>query len=166
MTPSSCSIPSGSKSIISDMTGRKKILVFGDGVVVLRALEQYAKLVPAMAEEYEFIDFCDYGTPVSADVYAAAEIVMFGLYRRYGVRRRAEGVPALENRMHRGKRGLLYDFENSRLICHPLVWIAPGEITLSAKLRNLTHAGDLSGELSSLRQSFQKDIFTIDGHQR
>ena len=148
------------------MAGRKKILAFGDSGVVLRALEQYAKLVPAMAEQYEFIDFCNYGTPVSADVYGAADIVMFSFYRRYGVRWRAEGIPALENRMRNGRKGLLYDFENSMLIRHPLVWVIPGEIPLSVKLHDLFHTDDLAEQLASLRQSFQKDIFPIDGHRK
>ena len=146
------------------MTGRKKILAFGDSAVVLRSLEQYFRLVPAMAERYELLDVCDYGTPVSAEVYAAAEIVMFGLYRRYGVRLRAEGIPALENRLRKGKKGLLYDFGNVRLIRHPLIWVIPGEIPLFVKLHDLMRAGDLLQELSSLRQIFQKDIFAIDGH--
>ena len=141
-------------------------MAFGDSAVVLRALEQYAKLVPAMAEQYEFLDFCDYSSPVSADVYSAAEIVMFGLYRRYGVRLRAEGIPALENRLCKGKKGLLYDFSNCQLIHHPLVWVIPGEIPLSKKLHDLFHANDLLRELSSLRQIFQKDIFAIDGHRK
>ena len=148
------------------MAERKKVLVFGDGAAVLRALEQYAGLVPEMAERYEFLDFCDYGDPVSADVYGAAEIVMFGLYRRYGARLRAEGIPALESRLRKGKKGLLYDFENRRLIRHPLVWVIPGEIPLSAKLHDLFLAGDLSGEVASLRRMFHEDIFAIDGHRR
>ncbi|MBE6372445.1 MAG: hypothetical protein E7055_10290 [Lentisphaerae bacterium] len=141
-------------------------MAFGDSGVVLRALEQYAKLVPAMAEQYEFIDFCNYGTPVSADVYGAADIVMFSFYRHYGVRWRAEGIPALENRMRNGKKGILYDFENSMLIRHPLVWVIPGEIPLSVKLHDLFHTDDLVEQLASLRQSFQKDIFPIDGHRK
>ena len=148
------------------MAEREKILAFGDGAAVLRALEQYFRLVPAMAERYELLDVCDYGTPVSAEVYAAAEIVMFGLYRRYGVRLRAEGIPALESRLRKGKKGMLYDFGNFRLIRNPLVWVIPGEIPLSVKLHDLMHADDLLQELSSLRRIFQKDIFVIDGHLR
>ena len=148
------------------MPAKTKILVFGDSAIVLRALEQYVKLVPAMTEQYEFIDFCDYSTPVSAEAYGAADIVMFSLYRRYGMRLRAEGVPALERRMLSGKKGLLFDFCNCQLSSHPLVWVIPGKVPLSVKLHDLVQASDFSRELRFLQQSFQKDIFAVDGHRK
>ena len=147
------------------MAAKTKILVFGDSPVVLRALEQYVRVVPDMTE-YEFLDFCDYNGPVSADLYGAADIVMFSLYRRYGIRLRAEGIPALESRLSKGKKGLLYDFSNCQLVHHPLVWVIPGAIPLADKLRGLIHADGFSGELPALRQIFQKDIFPIDGHRQ
>ena len=148
------------------MAEKIKLLAFGDSAVVLRALERYVGLVPEMRERYELLDVCDYNAPISAETYGAAEIVMFSLYRRYGVRLRAEGIPALESRLSKGKKGLLYDFGNLQLVSHPLVWAIPGKIPLSAKLYDLFRAKDLAGELSSLRQMFRKDIFVIDGHRK
>lgn len=148
------------------MAEKTKILIFGESPVVLRAMEQYAKLVPAMKERYELLDVCDYNTPVSVDVYGAAEIVMFSFYRRYGVRLRAEGIPALERRLGKGKKGLLYDFDNSGLADHPLVWVVPASVPLAEKLDDLFLFGDLPQKLLELRQAFENQIFTIDGHMR
>lgn len=141
-------------------------MAFGDSAVVLRALERYAGLVPAMRERYELLDVCGYDAPVPADVYGEAEIVMFGLYRRYGVRLRAEGIPALERRLSRGKKGLLFDFGSLQLVSHPLVWVVPGEIPLSVKLDGLLQMEHAVDELDLLRQMFRKEIFPIDGHRK
>ena len=148
------------------MAAKTKILFFGDGPIVLRALEQYAKLVPAMRERYELLDVCDYGAPVSAEVYGAAEIVIFGFYRHYGVRLRAEGIPALERRLDRGKKGLLFDFGDSRLADHPLVWVISEAIPLAEKLHDLFRADDLPQKAHALRRMFEDRIFAIDGHRR
>ena len=148
------------------MAEKTKILIFGESPVVLRAMEQYAKLVPAMKERYELLDVCNYNTPVPADVYGAAEIVMFSLYRRYGIRQRAEGIPALERRLGKGKKGLLYDFDHSGLADHPLVWVVPAAVPLSEKLHDLFLVDDLPQKLYELRQSFESQIFAIDGHRR
>ena len=148
------------------MAEKTTILAFGDSPVVLRALERYAGLAPAMRERYELLGVCGYDAPVPADVYGAAEIVMFGLYRRYGMRRRAEGIPALEFRLSRGKRGLLFDFGNFQLVSHPLVWVVPGGIPLAAKLDDLLRTDHPARELEPLREMFRKEIFPIDGHRK
>lgn len=160
-------IRTGSKNIISDpMSEKTKILIFGESPVILRCLKQYVETVPAMQEQFQLLDVCLYSIPISPETYLAADIVMFSLYRHYGCLPRAEGVPSLENRLKKGKKGLLYDFSHHELENHPLVWFIPGRLSLPEKLHFLLQQNDLLSELPVLQQIFRKDIFPIDRHRK
>ena len=139
-------------------------MIFGENPILLRSFEQYAELIPEFREKYELLAVCDYNNPVAAETYLAADIVIFSLYRRYGLSFRAEGIPALEKRLLRKKRGLLYDFSNYHLESNPLVWWVPGKIPLHEKLDKLSGATEEIHSLYKLQQMFQEDIFVVDGH--
>ena len=147
------------------MNTKRKLLIFGEESIVLKALEQYAAIVPDMAEKYDILATSEYDQPISATTYLSADIVLFSLFRRYGVRQRAEGIPSLEQRLRRGKLGLIYDFCIPQVKDNPLVWDIAENVTLAEKLAYLTTANlDFMEYLEPLKQVFADHLFTVDGH--
>ena len=141
----------------------QNILIFDDNKLVLKALEQYFQLVPAMAE-YQLLGSCQYGEVAVASLYQQADIILFGLFRRFGIRMRAEGVPSVANRIRFGKKGLIVCFGLPEIQDNPLVWDIVSTYTLADKLLRLSTKADFSGALCELQTYFQKDIFPVDGH--
>ena len=160
-------IRNGCPSIISELMNdvKKKLLIFGESAIELKALEQYATIVPDMVANYEIVGISEYDQPISAATYLSADIVLFSLFRRYGVRQRAEGIPSLEQRLRRGKLGLLYDFCIPDVKDNPLVWDIAENVTLAEKLSYLTTTNlDFMAYLEPLKQVFAEHLFTVDGH--
>lgn len=156
-------IPNGSLNTIFEKKTMQNILIFDDNQLMLNALEQYIKLVPKMAD-YQFTGSCRYGEIAVTSQYRNADIILFGIFRRFGIKMRAEGVPALTNRIRFGKKGLIVGFAFPEIKDNPLYWDMTSEYTLADKLAGLNAADDFSAALNELQTYFQKDIFPVDGH--
>ena len=157
------------KALFLNMTpDKKKILFLGDGLPVMTALAQYAQTVPAMLERYDCLGAFEYDkvSLMPSTVYLEADIVVFSLFRRYGVRYRAEGIPALEKRLEWGKLGILYSFSIPEAAESPLIWDVVGVSSLADKLDMLSSPDALSAEIQRLREVFRGALFTVDGHRR
>ena len=146
---------------------RKRILFLGDGSPVMASLLQYARTVPAMAALYDCLGAFEYDkvSLMPSMTYLAADIVVFSLFRRYGVRSRAEGIPSLENRLSRGKTGILYSFGIPHGAESPMIWDVTGRDSLAKKLDALPEPDVLAAEMQRLRVFFGSALFEIDGHR-
>ncbi|MBQ7732175.1 MAG: hypothetical protein IJT68_10100 [Lentisphaeria bacterium] len=160
-------IRNGSKNTISDLImaqNKKKIMFLGDGKIVMSALFQYASAVPAMIERYECLGAFEF-TELPAPIYMEADIVVFSLFRQYGSRVRAEGIPALENRLNKGKCGILFSFGSYDETESPLVWNIMEKKSLAEKLDELPPPDAMATELRRLKEFFRSALFKIDGHR-
>ena len=146
------------------MTQHHNILIYDESRDVLHALEHYVQTVPAMSA-YQLVGCCKYGEITVASQYQAADIILFGLFRRYGTRIRAEGVPVLAGRINRGRMGLVVGFGIPEIADNPLVWDVLSDRSLAEKLSNLTALDDPRQSLQELMDHFQNSIFPVDGHE-
>jgi len=142
---------------------QNNILIFDDSSLVLQALEQYATLV-LEGSVYQLIGHCKYGEVALVSLYQKADIVLFGLFRRYGTRLRAEGVPSIANRIKFGGKGLIFGFGIPDMAENPLFWDIASRYTLLEKLSGLNQLSDSQTSLQPLQEFFQRDIFAVDRH--
>lgn len=164
--PAFSSIPIGWRNIIFNMSSNEKtrLLLFGDSMIVLKALEQYIQFVPGLSH-YEVVDVVEYGCPLlTLDKLRSVDIMLYSLYRRYGARQRAEGVTSLQTRLKFGKKGLIYCFGISSVAANPLVWDITSPMTLKEKLAKVNNEIIPEIHMQELQKYFSDDIFTVDGH--
>lgn len=147
--------------------GKTRLLIFGDSAVVLKALEQYIAIVPGL-EHCEVLGRVEYGSGglLTQGMLMSADFMLYGLYRRYGARLRAEGVASLGKRIERGRKALVYGFDIAAdLAANPLVWDVFGTESLANKLAAWPTTLDARTQaLRELEDRFGKEIFPVDGH--
>jgi hypothetical protein len=144
---------------------KTRLLLFGDSLVVLKALKQYIAIVPGL-EHCEVIGLVEYGSPtlLTQDILKAADFKLYELYRRYGTRLRAEGITTLQRSIALHTKALVYGFDIPDVADNPLIWDVFGDLPLAGKLAAWESITDPAQEVEHLAERFGKDIFAVDGH--
>lgn len=146
------------------MKQQQKILIFDDSIEILHALEHFIQTTPALSG-YEVIGCCKYGELTMGPQYKTADIILWGLFRRYGVRLRAEGIPVLERRINQNRLGLVFGFGVPEVADNPLLWDVASDYTLEEKLTGLASMDNMQKPFEELKTHFERNIFPVDGHQ-
>ncbi|MDA3797753.1 MAG: hypothetical protein PF692_01585 [Kiritimatiellae bacterium] len=149
------------------INGKKQILLWGEDAALMRVIERYIRFQPALSQ-YTVSAQIEYGhtSLITGSMLQNADTVMYGLFRRYGMRVRAEGVPALKPRVTCGKQGLIYCVGISEIASNPLVWDIISDFPLEKKLADLETISDKQSYMHELQIYFKSSIFSVDGHEK
>lgn len=144
---------------------KTSILLYGDNLLVLKALAQTMHETPSLAG-YEICGLVKYdpSAPRPAVIMTSVDFRLYGLYRRYDMRTRAEGVAILRRVLPLGRKAMVFGFGIDEVADNPLVWDGFGTVSLADKITGWALMGDPLHSLCQLEKHFSDLLFDVGGH--
>jgi hypothetical protein len=139
------------------MTDEKKtIAIFGDNMPLCDVIRKHIETNPAL-QDYEIVGVGEYGNPGTYTLpMLNADVKMYGLFRRVGMKILTEGVQSLEGDVQHNKNSLVYGCGIRPVSQNPLFWDVLEGISLESKLGDLPSIENKQEHLQELKDYFRE----------